>query len=268
MFSIRFKVGSIVYLNRKLAYFIKMWRSRIVMSKRWRQRINSESIQDFETEDLPIEIPRAQPPPDTSHLDGLSLLRASTPVPVLQTEELPCSSTANLVSLPSISQLDYMPFKSATELIPRFDGTTCSLTSFISQCRDIYSKIKPTARVNLLTVIRYKMEGEAKLLMENHATPDTLEELISLLKTIFEQTFDVGRIEDELKEVSQRRDETIRSYGARVSAILSCGIEAVRAESSAEQLAGNIGSFERAAVRTFIQGLYSEIVRVLIRNER
>ena len=95
------------------------------MRKRWRERINSESIQNFETENLLIEIPRAQSLPDMTHFDNLSLLRASIPVPVLQTEEMPCSSAANIVSLPNISQLDYMPLRIATDLIPRFDGTSC-----------------------------------------------------------------------------------------------------------------------------------------------
>ena len=139
----------------RLGEFIKMLRSRSAMRRRWRQKANAESIQDFEIEDLSIEIPRAQPSPSTSHLDNLSLLRSSTPVPVLprQIEELPCSSAANTVSLPSISQTsDYMPLKIAADLIPRFDGTSCSLTAFIKQCRDVDSRVKPADRANLLTV--------------------------------------------------------------------------------------------------------------------
>ena len=131
-----------------------MLRSQNAMRRRWRQKANSGSIQDFEMEDLSIEIPRVQSPlPYTSHLDNLSFLRTSTPVPVLPSEELPCSSAVGTVSLPSISQAsDYMPLKIAADLIPRFDGTSCSLTEFIQQCRDVDSKVKPTDRVNLLAI--------------------------------------------------------------------------------------------------------------------
>ena len=66
----------------------------------------------------------------------------------------------------------------------------------------------------------------------------------------------------------QGRSETVRTYGARVSEILSRGLEAVREEFSAEQLAGNIASFERAAIRSFTRGLHSEVLRLFVYKER
>ena len=136
-----------------------MLRSRNAMRRRWRQIANSGSIQDFEVEDSLIEIPRAQLPlPYTSHLDNLSFLHTSNPLPSLPSVELPCSSMVDTVGLPSVSQAsDYMSLKIAADLIPRFDGTSCSLTEFIRQCRDVDSKVKPTDRLNLLAIAVFSL---------------------------------------------------------------------------------------------------------------
>lgn len=126
------------------------------------------------------------------------------------------------------------------------------------------AKVKPSDRGNLLFFIRHKIEGHAKSLLSNQREPKTLDELITLLKTGFPRSFNVYRINNEFRSLSQGLNETIQVFRARVSKVLDCGLEAAKDTYNSEQLVGATGVLKNTAVTSFVKGLRSQIIRLLL----
>ena len=66
--------------------------------------------------------------------------------------------------------------------------------------------------------------------------PNTVEELISLIKSAYEQSFDIKNARNELKVIRRKEKETIEEFGTRIHEILDWGLEAVREKFNNGQL--------------------------------
>ena len=236
-------------------------------SLRRNRKSNLSGVQGFEVEDVTIEITPTQTPTSPIELNELKL---NLPGP--SKESTPCPSISGAVDsqnpFPESINNAFLPLKLAADLIPRFDGNVCLLIKFIRQCQLAESRVKPVDRINLLALIRNKIEGQADLLIANRQEPKSLKELISLLKTVFARTFDVDMILDELKGLHQGVSETVEIYGARASEILNRGLEAAKERFNSEQFTGTMALLNHAAVKEFIRGLQSQILRLFIVKER
>ena len=230
----------------------------------------------FEIEDLAIELPAPESSSTALQSNELSVISPQTPIrrvnlSILDNESTPSddSSAMEITELPSgSSEVIFMPLTLAAALVPRFDGKSCSINKFINQCRLADSRIKPGNRINLLALIRNKIEGHADQLISNSNNPTTLDELINLLKSAFARSFDVDRVHDELRNLRQKDNESVDSYGARANEILNRGTEAANEKFDMEQSIGVKVLLKHAAITGFKRGLRSCSVRTLMIREQ
>lgn len=165
----------------------------------------------------------------------------SSPVPSLDTNSNP--------------DVTYLSVKLAAELVPRFDGKLSDLTHFLKQCKKATSKVKEADKDHLLSLIQNKIVGHALQLLANRKDPENLEELIQNLRNVFARDFNVGRVYKELQSLRQAENETAEFYGARVSAILSRGLEAAKEKFDSPDAGGARKMLTNAAIMGFARGL-------------
>lgn len=182
------------------------------------------------------------------------------------------SSSINSMEIESVGSIRnamYMNLRLATDLVPRFDGNkSCTLSKFIKQSKLAYSRVNPDDRINLLALIRNKIEGRADQLIENRGDPETLDELISILRSSFARSFDVDHAHDELKVIKQEEEETAETYGARVSEILSRGLEAAKEKYNIHETIGVNVVLNNAAITGFTRGLRNTFLSTLISRNK
>ena len=225
---------------------------------------------------LAIELPAPQSSSTALQSNELSVIPSRIPIrrynyPLLDDESIPSDdlSAEESTELPAdSSETIFMSMTFAASLIPRFDGKSCSITKFINQCRLADSRIKPGNRINLLALIRNKIEGDADQLISNGDDLTTLDELIDVLKSSFSRSFDVNHIQDELKNLHQKDSESINSYGARVKEILNRGTDAANEKFNMEQSKSVKTLLNDAAILGFKRGLCNRNVRTLMIREK
>lgn len=162
----------------------------------------------------------------------------------------------------------YMSIKLAIDLVPKFDGKSCALSKFIKQSKLAYDRVHPNDKLNLLALIKNKIEGEADQLIANRGDPETLNDLISLLKNSFAKSFDVDRALDELNSLKQSDRESVEAYGARASEILSRGLEASKEKYNSQEIFGVNVMLNNAAVTGFIRGLVNSMHNAILSREK
>lgn len=167
-----------------------------------------------------------------------------------------------------IQETAYLPLKLASDLVPSFDGKTANLTKFLKQCKLANTRVKPADQKNLLAIIRSKIEGHADQLISNRPEPNNINELISLLKNSFSRFFDVDRVYDELRSLTQSTNEGVEYFGARVMEVLNRGIEAAREKYDQQQSVGVQVLLKNSAVTCFTRGLKNQLLSTLISKEK
>lgn len=160
---------------------------------------------------------------------------------------------------PGAPRSSYLPLKLAIDLVPTFDGKS-SVTKFIQKCKIADSRVHPSDKINLLTLIKGKIIGHADNLISYRSEPESLTELISLLKSIFIRAFDVDHAYDELGGQRQANDETAETFGARVCKIMNRALEAAKEHFDNAQVLGINVLLKRAAVKGFIKGLNDRLI--------
>lgn len=179
------------------------------------------------------------------------------------------NSVSDWASMRKVPVTSYLCLKMAAAIIPVFDGKAIgTLTKFVKQCKMVESRVKPCDRANLLLLIRSKIVGHADQLISHKSEPETLEGLISLLKSSFARVFDVDAAHAELVNQKQTSDETIEVYGARVSAILNRALEAACERFDAAQNVGVRALLDHAAVNGFAVGLRDRLLSTLLASEQ
>lgn len=162
----------------------------------------------------------------------------------------------------------FLPLKLAVDLVPRFDGSdsknTGSLTKFIRQSKIAYSQVRPAEKSNLLSLIRNKIEGHADQLLSSHENPETLDELIRILKSCFARAFEVDYALVELKHLKQKENELVDTYGARASEILSRGLEGAKESYPSLEFVGVRVLLTRSAITGFVTGLRNPTINASV----
>ena len=234
------------------------YKTRFVKTRRNR-RADLSGSSAFQIEDLTIELPTPESSSTVLESNELSVISPQTPIyrvnlSHLDNESTPSddSSAVEITEFPSdSSEPIFMSLTLAIVLVPHFDGKSCSVTKLINQCRHADSRITLRNRINLLALIRNKIEGHADQFISNSNAPTTFDQLINLLKPSFARSFDVDRVQDELKNLRQKDSESIDSYGARVNVILNRGTEAAKEKFETEQSIGIKILLHRAAITGF-----------------
>lgn len=162
----------------------------------------------------------------------------------------------------------FTPLKLVIDLIPQFDGITCSLTRFIKDCRIAYRSVKPSEKCLLLRHIRNRIVGHADALIRGNPDPDTLDELINHLKEAFSDQFVFPCVLNELRGVRQGERETIGVFGGRVREILTRGIEAAREQYDPNKFTAFKELLDTEAVAGFARGLLDRVTSQLIIGQR
>ena len=251
---------------------------RVVRQKKFRRSRRQSSLSSskgFEVEDVFEGTPRLgmtagasqqEHPNSISTLSPLSSIGLNNELD-LNGVEINNSNNSEESSLGPLENA-YLPLKLAVDLVPRFDGKICTLFKFIKQSRLANSRVKPAERINLLALIRNKIEGHADQLISNRREPNTLEELISLLKTAFARVYDLDHAHDELKNVCQAGNERVEIYGERVNEILNRGLEVATEKFNSEQLLGVKVLLNQRAVTEFVRGLRDQFISLLLTREQ
>lgn len=233
---------------------------------------------DFQVEDLALapvsegSLPGPQPlAPGIKPAYPLLNHRNQVPSEILS-DDFTDMSTISQNSQKSIPRTEdspsYLPLKLAADLVPTFDGKSCSLTKFVRQCKLANSRIKPLDHENLLALIRNKIEGHAEKLIANRPEPENLNALIIELKVAFARDFNVDRALDDLKNIRQGDNEQVEFFGARVSEILHRGLEASKEKFNEQQVLGVRVLLNNAAVMGFTRGLRDRMFSTIITKEQ
>ncbi|XP_076549185.1 uncharacterized protein LOC143306623 [Osmia lignaria lignaria] len=176
-------------------------------------------------------------------------------------------NTPTSIESSSILSESYLRLSLVKDLIPQFDGKSSSLTEFIKECQLISSKVKPEDRAGLLFLIRGKIVGHAKLILSNRREPNTLDELIGLLKKAYVRSFNMHSINEEFMGLKQGTNDSVEVFGSRVSKILSTGIEVAKDTYNSEQLSGVVDLLNNTAIATFINGLRNGMLRIMLKDK-
>ncbi|KZC13399.1 hypothetical protein WN55_05990 [Dufourea novaeangliae] len=99
-------------------------------------------------------------------------------------------------------------FDLIASFIPHFDGKSCSVANFMVQCRLADSLVKPDDKFYLLALIRNRMQRRDYSRIVGDSEPKTVEEFINLMKATYEQNFDILSVQDELKTIQRKDNET------------------------------------------------------------
>ena len=195
----------------------------------------------------PINTPQIQTPRNTNSIQSYHSLASN--------------ATAN--QLGNNIQQNYMDIKTAAKTVPIFDGSNPgSLAKFIKACKVAEARVDPREHLNLTILIRAHVIGEADNLILNNEEPQTISDLINILKSTYMDVYDIQQIQSELAQIHQLEGETIRVYGARVSNMLTRAIEATK---SAPELGTSANLFKGTALHRFVEGLRDQSLRKSIR---
>lgn len=162
----------------------------------------------------------------------------------------------------------YLSMKLAADIIPRFDGKPAELTHFLQQCKTANAYVKPAERRSFLPLICSKIGGHAKQLISGRSAPETLTELIGLLKKAFIRFFDIDRVNDELRRLTEKENEGIEFFGARVLEVLNRGREAAKEKYAESQVVGIITLLDNSAITCFTRGLRDSLISTLLAKEK
>nr|XP_034192323.1 uncharacterized protein LOC117609766 [Osmia lignaria] len=97
--------------------------------------------------------------------------------------------------------------------------------------------------------------------------PETVEELIALIKSTFAQSFNLNDTQNELKTVRRHESESIEEYGFRVNDILDRGVQAAKEDLNSEEFGGIKKLLMTSAVTGFLWGLGNDVVASILSND-
>nr|XP_034192285.1 uncharacterized protein LOC117609749 [Osmia lignaria] len=151
--------------------------------------------------------------------------------------------------------------------IPHFDGKPSQVNHFIAQCRLADTLAKTEDKTLLLAIIRNRMQHRVYRGIVGDDEPETVEELIALIKSTFAQSFNLNDTQNELKTVRRRESESIEEYGFRVNDILDRGVQGAKEDLSSEEFGGIKKLLMTSAVAGFLGGLGNDVVASILSND-
>lgn len=180
------------------------------------------------------------------------------------------SPPVNNYSYQQFPTRSYFDLKTAITQIPDFcddSDERCTLSNFITACKETYEVVSPVDQPLLLLIIKSKIKGRAKSLISNLGTPGSLDILFSWLKQAFGRSFDDERAQEELRKLRQKDGESVVAYGARAGEILSRALEAAKEKYRPAELVGVNVLLNQTAVNGFITGLSTPLFNVFVSKQ-
>ena len=139
------------------------------------------------------------------------------------------------------------------------------MAKFIKSCKSSEASVDPRQRRNLTILLRAKIIGEPDDLIINKREPQNTDDLIKILKVTYMDVYDIQQIQSDLEQLHQLAAEKIRVYGARVTNMLSCAIEATKSRLGTAACAK---LFMETVLHTFIEGLRDRNLRKSMRASK
>lgn len=157
--------------------------------------------------------------------------------------------------------------KKASEIIPVFDGKPKHVNIFLSMIEMVYSELNEQGKNNLIKyVLAIKLVDRVRdiLIIEN--TPETFEELKTVLTKHFKSTRTASSIHFDLKNTKQKGN--VLNYKERINTLIAdlTLVQISELEDSSNQVArSTIKTMnEKLALEIFQEGLYKDIRTAVI----
>ena len=153
----------------------------------------------------------------------------------------------------------YVNLNTAADMVPKFDGKTPSVLSFIRACRSAEKAIHPGDKEFLVTMVRNKIIGNADLYLQNNIEPDSMDSLLEAIRSAFSPPKDLSQLQAQISNVMQSNNESVLQYGIRVSEFLRHTLDAIEEGFPVEAVAGMKLGATQNAISCFIRGLKENI---------
>lgn len=165
----------------------------------------------------------------------------------------------------------YLNPKMAFQAVHEFTNTSkgVSVSDFIKTCKEMNSKIHPNQHANFFCVVKSKITGSARNLIEEDLDNITnLDQLLTLLKERFINSDDFDNSREASRALKQEQNETVHQYGSRVSEKLAKALNIARQTASTLEIAGQLAILKSDAIKGFTSGLKDKFVkRLLVDNK-
>lgn len=153
----------------------------------------------------------------------------------------------------------------AKDMVPEFDGKNLSVTMFAQHCRIAARCVSPDEMIFLITIIRTKITGSARQLIQDMGEL-TLEELLGVLERNYAPRANISQLVQILSTIKRFPNEQIREYGARVQDIINKITRQVMTKTPGERGIERCQEYRENAVGNFIRGL-DEKTLMFIKNK-
>ncbi|XP_049859439.1 uncharacterized protein LOC126354094 [Schistocerca gregaria] len=162
----------------------------------------------------------------------------------------------------------YLNYSEATKLVPhKFDGDRDKLSEFIDNCDNAYNLVDPNYKQVFLKVIIGQITGSArsKLLVRDHT--ETWSAVRSILLENYESKRTIDYYACTMFNSRQEKGESVAQWGSRVDSMQFHFREAMKRVMEDEEIAGSNALIGKLGRAVFIQGLYDERIKTVIRAQ-
>lgn len=108
--------------------------------------------------------------------------------------------------------------KDALSYIPKFNGSSATVSDFIRSCKRACSMLPSSAEFMFLTLVRQKFEGEARTAVEN-MDYSNIKEFENLLRSVFDRKRSANQYKTDMENIIMKPDENMVPYVNRARTI-------------------------------------------------
>ncbi|XP_068989280.1 myb-like protein AA [Neodiprion pinetum] len=152
----------------------------------------------------------------------------------------------------------YISIKDALEAVPVFDGNPSQVRSFVQGCKDAREMVPPQVELSLARIIRDKIKGVARRVIENERF-DTVDELTARINELYGPAKSVNLCQGELGKIFQRQNEDVVTYASRVREAMENIRQAFLQEQRKDDFEIFTRNTEADGRAAFLRGLRPEI---------
>lgn len=174
------------------------------------------------------------------------------------------SSGSNVAQSPVIRQ--HISLSDALKLLPQpFEGNKMYLNEFLDNCDSAFELVAPEQHDVLLKFVKARIVGAArsKLLVRDLTTTWSAVRAILVENYACKRTLDYYAC--KMFASRQERGESIAQWGSRIDALQHHFREAIRGVMTEAELAGSIALVLKLGRAVFIQGLYDDRIKTIVR---
>lgn len=160
----------------------------------------------------------------------------------------------------SVSFLDRGKIPSIVKDLPEFNGNARDLSTWIldvEDCLELFNDFKDSFEYHLvMKTVRRKIKNEANDILISNNTPNNWVEIKEVLRLYYADKRDLMTLDNQLKTMSRRNQETIEVYYSRVREMITLISSAISTDETWKgHEAALIKLYNMMALDTFIRGL-------------